>query len=73
MQKELIKEQVTIKEFGDVWVIDLKENDLPSDTAKLKQMFIGTEEEYLGYKFKIEDVEFFKYVKDNIVLIANQI
>lgn len=70
---DVIKEQVSIKNEGDIWVIDLQENNLPSDTAKLKQMFIGQESMYLGYKFKIEDVKFFKYVKTKIVLIANQL
>ena len=73
MIDNLIREQVSIKQEGDVWVIVLAENNLPSDSAKLKQMFIGQESTYLGYKFKIEDVKFFRYVKSKIVLIANQL
>ena len=73
MIKELLREQVSIRDVGDIWIIDLQENNLPSNPDKLKEMLIGEESEYLGYKFKIEDVKFFKYVKDKIVLIANQI
>jgi len=71
--REIIREQVSIKSEGDIWVIDLDENCLPYDQEELTQMFIGEQSDYLGYKFVIEDVKFFKYVKNKFVLIATQL
>lgn len=63
-------EQAAIKSNCDYWTIDLKENELEYNPQQLKDKFIGEEVMYLGYKFKIEGVEFYSLVKDKVVLIA---
>lgn len=65
---EIIVEQAAIKNGFDYWTIDLKENDLEYNPQQLKEHFLNKETIYLGYKFKIEGVEFYSIVKDKIVL-----
>ena len=65
---DLIVEQAAIKDGYDYWTIDLNENDLIYSPQELKRKFLGKETMYLGYKFKIEGVEFYSIVKDKFIL-----
>ncbi len=67
---DIIVEQAAIKDGFDYWTIDLSENDLVYDPQALKRRYLGKDTIYMGYKFKIEGVEFYSIVKDKIVLLA---
>jgi hypothetical protein len=70
---EVIQEQVTIRSEEEYWIIDLDENNLEFSPQELKDQFLEEETVYLGLKFKIIGIEFFKNVKDKIVLIVKEI
>lgn len=70
---DIIQEQVTIKSNEEYWIIDLKENDLEYNEQQIKSNLIGEVTKYLGLTFRIENIEFFKVVKDKIILIVKEI
>lgn len=72
-QVDVIVEQAAIKDGFDYWTIDLDENDLVYAPNELKRKFLGKEAMYSGFKFKIEGVEFYTYVKDKIVLMTRKV
>jgi len=61
-------EQVAIQDSFDYWTIDLKENMLDYNPQKLKEHFLGKKTIHQGLLFKIDEVIFYTYVKDKIVL-----
>jgi len=65
---DLIVEQAAIKDGFDYWTIDLNENDLTYSPLELRRKFINKETMYLGYKFRIDGVEFYSIVKDKFIL-----
>jgi len=67
---DCIVEQAAIKDGFDYWTLDLDENDLEYNQAELRRKFIGKETMYMGYKFKIEGVEFYSIVKEKFILKA---
>lgn len=69
----LIVDQISSTKEYSPWVIDLKTNNLTLDPQALKRKFIGEEINYGGSVFKVTDVEFFRIVKEKIVLICQEL
>lgn len=67
---DIIVEQAAIKTDFDYWTLDLKENGLEYNPQELKTKFLNEEAMYLGFKFKIEGIEFYSKHKDKVILIA---
>jgi hypothetical protein len=66
-------EQVTVGKEYATWVVDLKSNNIVSDHNTIKSLLLNKEVEYLGISFRIEGIEFFRLVKDKIVLLCKEI
>ena len=70
---KIIPEQVSTNKEHSVWVVDLKDNNIPKDTQSIKTILLNKHIEYLVLDFIIDGIEFFKNVNEKIVLLCKEI
>lgn len=70
---QLKPEQVVSKKDYLYWIIDIEENNLPSDPQSIKDLLLNRHLDYLGLDFLIESIEFFKFIQTKVILLCKEL